>query len=176
MEDYMGEIRLFAGNFAPMGWLMCDGSSLSIQQYDVLFSLLGTTWGGDGQNTFNLPDMRGRIAIGSGDGSGLSPRNIGEMGGTEKVTLTKAQLPPHQHSLNASLVGATSATPGPGLVHATSATDVHHYNDVTQPLNPSATLAPTSIGMTGGGGAHDNMMATAAINYIICVEGIYPSP
>src|SRR5262245_29652358 len=111
MDNYLGEIRLFAGNFAPRGWRFCDGGLLPIAENDALFNLLGTTYGGDGVSTFALPDLRGRVAIGQGTGPGLTNRPLGEPGGTESVTLVLGQCPAHTHQLFATNAPATTASP-----------------------------------------------------------------
>lgn len=169
-NPYIGEIRLFAGNFAPLGWAFCQGQLVSIAENDALFSLIGTIYGGDGQQSFGLPDLRGRVPVHQGNGSGLSPRVIGERAGTETVTLTTAQLPTHSHSLVATSASA-SATAGPaGGVLASASVKVYGSGAPTTPM-ATAAIAPTS----GGGQPHENMAPFLALNYIISLFGIYPT-
>lgn len=103
MEGYIGEVRLFGGNFAPLGWAFCDGTLYSISQFEAVYTILGTTFGGDGRNTFGVPDLRGRVAVGTGQGAGLTPIDLGEVGGTETVTMTTAQMPAHSHTAAATI-------------------------------------------------------------------------
>jgi microcystin-dependent protein len=166
-DPYVGEIRLFAGNFAPVGWAFCDGSIQAIAQNDVLFALIGTTYGGDGQNTFALPDLRCRVPIHQGQGSGLSSRVIGELAGTASVTLTIAQLPAHSHALRASL--ATGAAAPTGGVLAGNSVSVYGTG------SPSAPMAPQGIAASGNSQPHNNMAPYLGINYIISLFGIFPS-
>jgi microcystin-dependent protein len=168
MEGYIGEIRLFGGNFAPVNWFFCHGQVLSIAQYSALFSIIGTTYGGNGTNTFALPDLRGRVPLGSGTGPGLSPRTTGGVGGAEVVTLTAAQLPNHTHALRGSGEKADDPTPG-GNVLARGEVDV--YRSTTG----VADMDPASIGGAGGGLPHENMPPFMGMNYIICASGLYPS-
>ena len=169
-EPFLGEIDLMAFNFAPRGWAMCNGQLLSIQQNTALFSLLGTTYGGDGVQTFALPDLRGRRAVGAGQGPGLSPYVIGQSGGEEVVTLTVAQLPQHNHlPIGDSGIG-TSATPGGGFW--SSQTQVFLYNNA--PLSTVA-MSSQAIGTTGGGQPHDNRSPFLVLNYVIALTGIFPS-
>lgn len=168
-EPYVGEIRMFAGNFAPRGWAFCDGQLLAVSQNDALFSLLGTIYGGDGRTTFGLPDMRGRIPIHAGTGPGLSPRRLGARGGEESVTLTVNQLPSHTHGpLQASSQTATNALPQ-GQVTAQS--DTALYVDDT----PPAAFNTAAVSNVGGSRSHTNLMPYLCINYIIALVGIYPS-
>jgi microcystin-dependent protein len=161
---YIGEIRMFAGNFAPVGWLFCQGQLLPIDQYDVLFNLIGTTYGGDGQSTFALPNLASRIPYHQGSGYVM-----GQMGGVEQVTLTQQQLPVHTHQANANTTTADQSNPagnvwGAGLLEA--------YSDQT----PNATMSPSALAPSGGGQPHDNMPPYLCINFILATEGIYPSP
>lgn len=167
---YVGEIRLFAGNFAPAGWALCQGQMLSIADHDVLFTLIGTIYGGDGQQTFALPDLRGRLPVHQGQGPGLSNRVIGEQGGTETVTLTVAQIPAHGHGLVGSSAAANLGSPAGALLAATS---VNSYDSTG---SPASTLASAAIGNAGGNQPHENMGPTLTLNYIISLFGIYPSP
>lgn len=174
MEPLLAEIRMFAGNYAPRGWAFCDGSLLSISQNSALFSLLGTTYGGNGQTTFALPDFRGRLPMHPGQGPGLTPRALGERGGAESVTLSSAQLAPHTHALNAS--GQQGDGPVPdGAVWAVSVDP-----NTGVPLNsygttPTTAMSPQALGMTGDGLPHPNVQPYLCVNFIIALEGIYPS-
>jgi microcystin-dependent protein len=163
-EPYVGEIRVFGGNFAPEGWALCDGRTLAISTNEVLYSLLGTTYGGDGQSTFALPDLRGRVPIHTGPGYSL-----GQIGGTETVALTSQNLPPHSHTANASAANATSSDPT-GRFWANN-TDFKCYSSAT----PNTSFAPAAIGAAGGSQPHDNMMPFLALSYIIALEGVYPN-
>ncbi len=165
MDQYIGEIRMFGGNFAPLGWAFCNGQLLAISEYDVLFSLIGTTYGGDGVTTFALPDLRGRIPIHHDTG-----HPIGEAAGSETVTLTTTQLPSHTH-----LVSGTTADVEdnvPAGMFATSA-DTAFY----APENPAKAVAmsPAVVSSTGGSLPHDNMQPFLCVSFIISLEGIYPS-
>lgn len=171
MSDcYIGEIRMFGGNFAPVGWAFCDGSLLSIAQYDALYSLIGTTYGGDGQSTFALPDLRGRFPIHQGQGGGLSPRVLGEMAGTESVTLQTSQMPAHNHTPVANTAAGNSNDPN-GMYWASSAS-VQQYLPGDQ---ANTNMNTGAIGSAGGSQPHDNMQPHLVINFIISLEGIYPS-
>lgn len=166
---YVGEIRLFAGNFAPVGWLFCEGQLLSIADNDVLFTLVGTTYGGDGQTSFALPDLRGRVPVHQGQGPGSSPRTLGEFGGQEAVTLLASQMPAHTHALHANAAPASGTAPGGALLAATS---VASYD----PGTGTTPMAASAVGSAGGNQPHPNMAPTLALNYIISLYGIYPSP
>jgi microcystin-dependent protein len=168
-EPFLGEIKMFAGTFAPRGWAKCDGQLLAVSQYDALFSLFGTFYGGDGRTTFGLPDLRGRLPIHMGTGPGLSPRNIGSKGGAEAATLNSNQLPQHSHGpMRASADPGTEAQPE-GRVLARSSQDIYVEED------PDETLSSKSVQTVGGGQSHDNMHPFQAINYIVALFGIYPS-
>ena len=167
-EPFVGEIRMFAGNFAPRGWAFCDGQLLAVTQNDALFSLLGTIYGGDGRTTFGLPDLRGRIPIHAGSGPGLSPRRLGAKAGAEKVTLTVNQMPSHTHPIMASTSAANDRNP----VGKTPAVAVAQaYADRFTPVNMS-TQAITNI---GGSRSHTNLQPFLCIHFIIALVGIYPS-
>ena len=168
-EPFVGEIRMFAGNFAPRGWALCDGQLLAVSQNDALFSLLGTIYGGDGRTTFGLPDLRGRIPIHQGTGPGLSQRRLGQKGGAERVTPMANNLASHTHPLQASADAADQTGPA-GNVNAESAT-IDHY--VSEPLDTN--MASTAITTVGGGQAHDSMQPFLCIYFIIALVGIYPS-
>ncbi|MFC1997300.1 phage tail protein [Chloroflexota bacterium] len=168
-EPFVGEIRMFAGNFAPRGWAYCDGQLLAVSQNDALFSLLGTIYAGDGRTTFGLPDMRGRIPIHAGDGPGLSSRRLGSKGGQEKVTLTVNQLPSHTHGLNATPDGGTDANPDGNYL--ASSTVLEPFAQET----PDTSLAANAITNVGGSRSHSNLMPYLCIHFIIALFGIYPS-
>jgi microcystin-dependent protein len=167
---FVGEIRLFAGNFAPAGWAFCDGSLLPISENDTLFNLIGTTYGGDGQQTFALPDMRGRVPVHQGQGPGLSPRVIGQPGGSEAVTLSAAQLPSHSHALNATTAAANASASITGLPAAASTTTFSG----SAPGGPD--LAPQALVASGGSQPHNNVAPFQVVSYIISLFGIFPSP
>lgn len=169
-EAYIGEVRLFAGNYAPESWALCDGRLLTIAEYDALFSLIGTTYGGDGQTTFALPDLRGRLPMGQGTGPGLTPRSMGEQLGTEDVTLTVQQMPVHSHHFVASTAAAASSSPANALLGDTEG-DVFYVESTSPDLQA---MDPKAVTNTGGNQPHNNLMPGLAMNYIICLAGIYP--
>jgi microcystin-dependent protein len=164
---YVGEVRLFAGNFAPVGWELCDGRQLPISQYDTLFQLIGTTYGGDGVNTFQLPDLCGRVPIHQGSNGG-SAHVMGETGGVEQVTLTQQQIPVHRHDVHASLVPATTGTPDGNAWAATSAPS---YATGT----PSAPMSTAALASAGGSQPHENRVPSLAVTFIIATVGVFPS-
>ncbi|MEO2280688.1 phage tail protein [Pseudoalteromonas pernae] len=173
-EPYVGEIRMFAGNFAPRGWAFCDGQILAVTQNDVLFSLLGITYGGDGNTTFALPDMRGRLPIHKGQGNGLSVRKTGQKFGFENETLTINQLPNHTHSLMASIDEATASDPS-NHVLATQTDGDKPYAATASDPSKFQQLAQQSVANNGGSQPHNNMMPSLCVNFIISLIGIYPS-
>lgn len=166
MEPFLGEIRLFPYTFAPRGWAFCQGQILGIAQNTALFSLLGTTYGGNGQTTFGLPDLRGRVAVSSGQGPGLSPYSLGQQGGTESVSLTQNQMPLHAHLVNASSVSPNASRPGNAFLAA---------NGPYQAAPDGTTMAPGMIQGTGGNQPHENRQPYTTLNYCIALEGIFPS-
>jgi microcystin-dependent protein len=174
MEGYIAEIRLFAGNFAPRGWAFCQGQILSIAQNTALFSLLGTTYGGNGQTTFALPDLRGRVPVGTGQGPGLPSINLGEMAGEPTHTLIITEMPAHNHQAqaqgNTNAGGTTSPT---GATWATSTARDNIYVSAA-PNTPMAANTVT-VGIAGGSQPHNNMQPYLGLNYIICLQGIFPS-
>ena len=178
MEVLIGQIVLFAGNFAPNGWALCDGQILNINQYTPLFTVLGTTYGGDGRNTFALPDLRSRVAVHPGQGPGLSYYEIGQRAGTESVTLAMNEIPVHSHALRASTEDASEIDPTgnylaknfdsiqlvptqPGYAGGTGASTIVEMN-------------PLAISNAGGSKPHTNVQPSLAINYIIALNGNYP--
>lgn len=169
-EAYIGEIRMFGGNYAPQNWAPCDGRLLPIADNELLYTLLGTVYGGDGVITFGLPDLRGRLSIGMGQGPGLSRRVQGQSMGVENVTLTLAQTPAHTHAFAAG--GAPSSASPQNLVPATS-TGLSLYASAAA---PSAWLAPGTVETVGGAAQpHNNVMPSLAIGFIIALAGIFPS-
>jgi microcystin-dependent protein len=166
-SPFIGEIRMFGGNFAPAGWAFCNGALMSIAENDALFNLIGTTYGGDGVSTFGLPNLGGRIPVMSGAGF-----PIGEMAGTETVTLTTQQLPSHSHALLGSTNAADQTTPG-GNVAAVLPVAQQTLPYGTDP--PTAALDPTSVTPVGGSQPHDNMQPYLVVTFIISLFGIYPS-
>jgi microcystin-dependent protein len=167
-NPYFGEIRLFAGNFAPAGWMFCDGTVLAISENTTLFQLIGTTYGGDGQQTFALPDLRGRVPIHMGQGAGGSNYVIGQKAGSETVTLTVVQIPAHAHVPNANSNHGTATTPT-GNVWAGSA-DFSQYA-----AGSTGNMAAGAVNLTGGSQPHDNRLPYLSINFIISLFGIFPS-
>jgi microcystin-dependent protein len=167
MEPFLGQIQLFAFGWAPQGWALCDGRLLAISSNTALFSLLGTTYGGDGRTTFALPDLRGRVPLGQGQGPGLSNYDLGEVGGSESVTVTTQQLPSHNHGVKGS-ASATSKSPA-GLVPAfDSAAAAYGAPDGTQ-------MAADMTQNTGNGQPVPTLQPFLGACYCIAVEGIYPS-
>lgn len=162
-QPYIGEIRMFAGNFAPVGWNFCDGSIIPISQNDALFNLIGTTYGGDGQNTFALPDLRSRVPVHVGPGFAL-----GQAAGAETVTLTVSQIPAHSHVAQCNNAAGTSADPTSNL-WALAPSNI--YSDVA----PTLAMASAAIGSSGGSQPHDNMIPFLVINFIISMFGVFPS-
>jgi microcystin-dependent protein len=163
-QPYVGEIRIFAGNFAPAGWMFCEGQLLPISENETLFQLIGTTYGGDGQSTFALPDLRGRIPLHFGNGFTLA-----ETGGVETVTLTVSQIPAHPHALLGST--ATAATQDPSSQVPANAAAQSYFN-LADNINP---MSPLSIGPTGGSQPHTNFQPYLCVNFILSLFGIFPS-
>ena len=168
-EPFVGEIRMFAGNFAPRGWAFCNGQLLAVAQNDALFSLFGTIYGGDGSSTFGLPELRGRIPLHQGTGPGLSNRKLGSKSGEEKVTLSVNQLPSHTHALNASSDTATDGNPA-NKTHGQTTTNIY----ASAPTGPIS-MDPNVIGNSGGSEPHSNIMPSLCVNFIVALVGIYPS-
>jgi microcystin-dependent protein len=173
-EYFIGEIRMFGGTFAPLDWAFCNGQTLSISQNDVLYSLIGVTYGGDGVSTFNLPDLQGRVPIHMGTGTGLTTRIIGNKVGTETVTLQTTNLPQHNHTLSASSA-STNATAVPAntkvLGTATGNLTLYVSTNTASTVMNSASISASA----GGGTSHDNMAPTLCVNFIIALAGIYPT-
>ena len=172
MQPFLGEIRNFGFNFAPRGWASCNGQLLSIAQNTALFSLLGTTYGGNGQTTFALPDLRGRVPVGMGNGPGLSPIVQGEMAGQESHTLIASEMPQHNHVLNAKTAGGNQGGPSGNLL---AASDQRNSQYATSATSGDTTMAATTIGTAGGNQPHNNMQPFLGSNFAIAVEGIFPA-
>ncbi len=170
MDPFIGEVKLFAGIFAPRGWAFCDGQLLPVAQNSALFAILGTTYGGDGRTTFALPDLRGRVALGPRHGAGLSDYREGQKGGTEKVTLQVSQIPSHNHSLRASTTVGNSNDPTDKVLGNTDVFDNEYIN-----TTPTTNMSSAAIGNTGGNQSHENRQPYLAINYIIALQGVFPS-
>lgn len=168
-EPFVGEIRMFAGNFAPRGWAFCEGQLLAVSQNDALFSLFGTIYGGDGRTTFGLPDMRGRLPIHAGTGPGLSPRRLGAKSGAENVTLTVNQLPSHTHPLQASTTLGEAVSPQGNVLAAGDG--INHYTA----SDPFTQMSSQMVTHTGGSRSHTNLMPFLCVNFIVALFGIYPS-
>ncbi len=180
-DAYIGEIRVFGFNFAPVGWMQCNGQTLAISQYSALFSIIGTYYGGNGQTTFQLPNFQGNAPMDAGNGPGLTPRAVGETAGESQVTLTVSAIPAHNHTMNAyqpqagtDLVSAPAANsrlseeartkPGLGALKA--------YSNIA---NPNTTLASTAVTVTGQSQPHPNAQPYLVLNFCICINGIFPS-
>ena len=168
-EPFVAEIRIFAGNFAPRGWAFCNGQLLPISQNTALFSLIGTTYGGDGRSTTALPDLPGRAPMHPGRGPGLTDRRLGERGGVETVTLTEAQMPNHTHPLQAAAEPADRPAPS-GAVLARAVGAAPYGADTGHVAMADGALTPS-----GGSQAHNNLQPFLAINFIIALVGLYPS-
>ena len=166
-QPYVGEIRMFAGNFAPAGWMFCDGQTLPISENETLFQLIGTTYGGDGESTFQLPNLQGRIPIHQGNGFVLA-----EMAGVEEVTLTTQQIPLHSHAfMGTGNLATTNAPANNTFAQSTGSTIFPYGTD-----QPPTTLHPSSIGPRGGSQPHTNFQPYLCVNFIISLFGLYPSP
>jgi len=169
-EPFIGEIRMFAGNFAPRSWAFCDGQLLAVSQNDALFSLFGTIYGGDGRTTFGLPDMRGRIPIhsGTGPGPGLSPRQLGSKAGSESVSLTANEVGAHNHSFTATDAAAGDNSPADNTMAAATGANIYGSG-------ASSAMSTSTISVTGEGQPHTNLMPTLCVNFIVALFGVYPS-
>lgn len=164
-QPYVGEIRIFAGNFAPAGWMFCEGQLLPISENETLFQLIGTTYGGDGESTFALPDTRGRLPLHQGNGFILA-----ETGGAEEITLTVNQIPAHTHPMLAAAVPGDSIGPA-GRVSANSFSITPYINDA-----PTGNFSPAAVTSVGGSQPHTNFQPYLCLNFIISLFGIFPSP
>ncbi|PWK29070.1 microcystin-dependent protein [Arcicella aurantiaca] len=169
-QPYIGEIRMFGGNFAPSGWAFCNGALMSIAENEVLFQLIGTTYGGDGSQTFAVPDLRGRVPIHMGTGGGATYQ-LAQMGGIEQVTLTQQELPVHSHPYLASSAIANTASPQNNFIAQPN--QILPYVSET---SVNVALGASSISSTGGNQPHDNMQPYLCISFIISLFGVFPSP
>jgi microcystin-dependent protein len=168
-QPYIGEIRMFGGNFAPAGWMFCEGQTLPISENDALFTLIGTTYGGDGQETFNLPNLASRVPIHMGTGKSGTTYQIGEMAGVETVTLSTQQIPVHNHLLTGSNDLANSPNPGGSVVARSPQTNAFINAD------PGPQMSNQFLGPAGGSQPHENMQPFLCINFIISLFGVFPS-
>lgn len=169
-QPYVGEIRMFAGNFAPNGWMFCEGQTLPISENDVLFQLIGTTYGGDGEETFNLPNLASRIPMHMGTGPDGTTYQIGEMAGTEQETLSTQQIPNHSHPLVATQAQAADQVPAGAVLAQSTVADMYILDA------PDAVLAASSVQPAGGSQPHENTQPFLCVNFIISLFGIFPSP
>ena len=181
MDPFIGQIIMFGGNFAPRGWALCDGQLLSISQNSALFSILGTTYGGDGRTTFGLPDLRGRVSMHPGTGPGLSPRSLGQKTGAETETLTENNMPSHTHPAAADSTTHANSAPGnatapPGNFMAASAEgDAVYHSASNATMNAGAVTTTVTVDNAGGGAAFNIEQPALCVNYIIALVGVYPS-
>jgi microcystin-dependent protein len=177
---YVGQLSMFAGNFAPAGWMFCNGQVLPISEYETLFNLIGTTYGGDGQSTFALPDLRSRIPVHIGQGSGLSNYVIGQAGGSETVTLNSQQIPQHNHMVTTvSGTPGNQSTPGNGTILADEQVGLGSSSPFTYAPyagTNQVVFANNTVAFVGGNQPHENLMPYLVINYIISMFGVFPSP
>lgn len=171
MDPYVGEIRLFSGNYAPVGWALCNGQIMNIQQNPVLFSIIGNSYGGDGRTTFALPDLQGMAPMGQGAGSGLTPRSIGTSLGASTQTLTINEIPNHTHVPNgSSATAASQADPSNKVWGSESDAAVNKPYAAT----PNVSMNTLALNSAGGSQAHNNMQPFLALNFIIALEGVFP--
>jgi microcystin-dependent protein len=176
VTPFLGELRPFAGNFAPKSWVMANGQLMSIAQNAALFSLIGTTYGGNGVQTFALPNLQGTLAINQGSGPGLTPRTLGEVGGTENVTLLQSNLPIHNHTLNATTqAGVAGTVPGSGVLPGTLTSPETLYIVPGSPTPVPEVLPGNACGIAGNSLPHPNMMPALVITYIMAMQGLFPS-
>jgi microcystin-dependent protein len=171
-EPFVAEIRIFAGNFAPRGWAFCDGQLLPVSQNTALFSLIGTTYGGDGRTTTALPNLQGRAPMHPGRGPGLTSRRLGQKGGVEQVVLSEAQIPSHNHTVRANMSNGTTNVPSTAASLAGAGRDSLY---VSTPSSNLVDLADETLNTTGGGQPHLNMQPFLALSFIIALVGLYPS-
>lgn len=172
-DPFVGDIKMFAGSFAPRGYALCDGQLLAVSQNDALFSLLGTIYGGDGRTTFGLPDLRGRVPIHQGTGPGLSQRRLGSKSGSEKETVSVPQLPSHTHTMQGSTDFAGDASPADNVPATSSGANLY---EPSPPVAEIVEMDVDAVPVSGGSGqSHDNVMPFQCINFIIALVGVYPS-
>ena len=172
-QPYVGEIRMFGGNFAPAGWMFCEGQTLPISENETLFQLIGTTYGGDGQSTFNLPNLGSRVPLHMGTGGDGNTYQLAQMAGTEQETLTSQQIPAHNHPVVASTAASQLSPTNAQPAVPTGGQGLRPYNNVAV---PNTTLHPSSILPTGGSQPHDNTQPFLCVSFIISLFGIFPSP
>jgi len=170
MEGYLAQILMFGGNFAPRNWVFCDGQLLAISQNTALFSLLGTTYGGDGRTTFGIPEMRGRVPMHKGSGPGLTPRSLGQSGGVENVTLTANQMPNHSHPTAVEVNNQDGEEANVAGQFISNHPGAFNENGIT-----GQTLGGVSSASAGGSQSHTNVQPFKCVNFVICVSGIFPS-
>ncbi len=171
-EPFVAEIRIFAGNFAPRGWAFCDGQLLPVSQNTALFSLIGTTYGGDGRSTTALPNLQGRVPMHPGRGPGLTSRRLGQRGGSEQISLTESQMPNHMHSLAATPNSGTTNIPSPSRSLSRSGFDRLYQ---TETSSNTVYLSGQALDSNGGSQPHSNVQPILAMNFIIALVGLYPS-
>lgn len=171
-SPFVAEITLFAGNFAPRGWAFCNGQLISISQNTALFSLLGTTYGGNGQTTFALPNLQGRLPMHPGTGAGLTSRSLGETGGTETISLLASQMPAHTHTVNNAAGGAANHANPIGRYPATPASGTPYASVGGAQMAPGS---GTTLASSGGGQPHNNLMPALCVNFIIAMQGVFPA-
>jgi len=174
-DPFVAEIRIFPFNFAPRGWAFCDGQLMSISQNTALFSLLGTTYGGDGKSTFGLPNLQGSAPMHPGQGPGLSLHDLGETGGSDSVTLLISEMPAHAHNINCidgARVGGQTGQPGNGILTKTGGVPANAY---TSGATQNQTMAENMVVPAGGDQPHNNMMPYLTLNFCIAMQGVYPA-
>lgn|SRR5262245_4999637 len=170
-DPYVAEIRIVGFNFAPTGWALCDGQLMSISQNTALFSLLGTTYGGDGKTTFGLPNLQGRVPMHQGQGAGLTSRDLGEMGGEPAATLLESELPAHAHSVSANVGGGNQASPVGGVWSSLPGRTPPNLFASSS----NTTMSPQAFAKAGGSQPHNNMSPYVVLNFIIATQGVYPA-
>lgn len=179
-QPYVGQILMFAGTFPPAGWATCQGQTMPISENETLFNLIGTTYGGDGQSTFMLPDLQGRVPVHMGQGSGLSNYQIGQSGGVESVTLTTQQIPAHNHmvQINSGNASNSQTSPGPSVILADAQVGGGNIPNPWAPYNSGAQtqLNPNTVGGAGGSQPHENIQPYLTVTLCISLFGVYPSP
>jgi microcystin-dependent protein len=169
-DPFVGQLKLFAGNFAPSGWVLCDGRELDIANNVTLYNLIGTTFGGDGVSTFRVPDLRGRVPIGLGSDTFGNTYQLGAPAGAETVTLTTNQMPTHTHSFMVSSAAGTTSAPGNNFLAGLPTGDLMYKK-----AHPTGSMAGDVLATAGGSQPHDNLQPLMAINYIMAVDGVYPT-
>lgn len=168
-NPYLGEIRIFAGNFAPKGWALCNGQLLAISSNTALFAIIGTYYGGNGTSTFALPNLQSRVAIHQGQGTGLSPYNVGQIGGTETITLNSQQMPRHNHNVNTFNGPGGTIHPANAILGSTSS-DKPYFTGASD----GSTLNPNAVSFAGNSQPHENIQPYQCVTFIIATQGIFP--